>query len=157
MNAQTGSAGSSLIDKPQSQLSPSLAPASGRPRSAYLRDLALRREALAIRQQTGYGLIVGWVATLVFGFLYFCVPSRFDALWALLIAVGLLVLLFLLGYVVPRFSAVYEEIQGNLPLMSRLLLEVGKFLDANGFAAVVVALGGLALAIRLAMTPAARR
>jgi len=35
---------------------------------------------------------------------------------------GLLVLLFLLGYVVPKFSHVYEDIQGNLPLMSQLLL-----------------------------------
>jgi general secretion pathway protein F len=75
----------------------------------------------------------------------------------LLIVVGLLVLLFLLGYVVPRFSAVYEEIQGDLPLMSRLLLELGKFLDANGLAFAVALLGTVALGVRLAVTPAARR
>ena len=56
----------------------------------------------------------------------------------LLMGVGLLVLLFLLGYVVPKFSQVYEDIQGNLPLMSQLLLMLGKFLDANGFAVAVV-------------------
>ncbi len=75
----------------------------------------------------------------------------------LLMAVGSLVLLFLLGYVVPRFSAVYEEIQGNLPLMSRLLLELGRFLDANGLALAVVALGAALLCARLAVTPAVRR
>lgn len=47
---------------------------------------------------------------------------------ALLIAVGLLVILFLLGYVVPRFSQVYEDIGGNLPWTSRLLMEWGRFL-----------------------------
>jgi general secretion pathway protein F len=41
--------------------------------------------------------------------------------------------------------------------MSRLLLEVGKFLDANGLAVAVVALGAIALGVRLAMTPSARR
>jgi len=41
--------------------------------------------------------------------------------------------MFLLGYVVPKFSHVYEDIQGNLPLMSQWLLALGKFLGANGF------------------------
>jgi glycolate oxidase iron-sulfur subunit len=36
-------------------------------------------------------------------------------------AVGGLVMLFLLGYVVPKFSHIYEDIQGDLPLLSRLL------------------------------------
>jgi general secretion pathway protein F len=75
----------------------------------------------------------------------------------LLTVVGLLVLLFLLGYVVPRFSAVYEEIQGDLPLMSRLLLDLGKFLDANGLAFALVLAAAVALGVRLALTPAARR
>src|SRR5581483_6365672 len=75
----------------------------------------------------------------------------------LLIAVGTLVLLFLVGYVVPKFSAVYEEIQGNLPLMSQLLLKLGKFLDAHGLAVAVVGLGTVALAVRVAFTPGARR
>lgn len=43
----------------------------------------------------------------------------------LLIAAGLLVSLFLLGYVVPRFSAVYEGNLANLPLASRWLMEWG--------------------------------
>jgi general secretion pathway protein F len=46
---------------------------------------------------------------------------------ALLIIVGGLVSLFLMFYVVPRFSRVYEDIRGDVPLFSRLLLQWGKF------------------------------
>ena len=74
----------------------------------------------------------------------------------LLMGVGLLVLLFLLGYVVPKFSQVYEDIQGDLPLMSQLLLELGKFLGAHGLAAAVVGIGAAALAARFAFSRAAR-
>jgi len=45
---------------------------------------------------------------------------------ALLMGVGILVILFLLGYVVPRFSRVYEDIGGNLPWLSRLLMQWGQ-------------------------------
>jgi general secretion pathway protein F len=58
----------------------------------------------------------------------------------LLLAAGMLVMLFLLGYVVPKFSHVYEDIHGNLPLLSRLLLDVGRFIEANG---IMVAIGGV--------------
>lgn len=44
---------------------------------------------------------------------------------AILIGVGGLVILFLLGYVVPRFSTIYETVGGDLPLLSRLLLQWG--------------------------------
>lgn len=44
---------------------------------------------------------------------------------ALLIAVGGLVILFLMGYVVPRFSHIYEDMGGDLPFLSRLLLNWG--------------------------------
>jgi general secretion pathway protein F len=43
-----------------------------------------------------------------------------------LVAVGGMVTLFLLGYVVPRFSAVYEASGRDLPLLSSLLLAWGK-------------------------------
>src|SRR5262245_60806644 len=59
-----------------------------RSRLAYRERWGLRREAAAIRRQTAYGLIMGWILALVAGFLYFCVPSRLDWLWALLMAVG---------------------------------------------------------------------
>jgi general secretion pathway protein F len=60
----------------------------------------------------------------------------------LLIAVGGIVSLFLLLYVVPRFGHIYEERGGNLPLFSRLLLAWGQAVDRH--AAVV--LGFLAAA-----------
>jgi general secretion pathway protein F len=49
----------------------------------------------------------------------------------ILAAVGGLVMLFLMLFVVPRFSHIYEDIGGDLPLMSRLLMHWGYFLDAN--------------------------
>ncbi|MDD5297047.1 MAG: type II secretion system F family protein [Rhodocyclaceae bacterium] len=47
----------------------------------------------------------------------------------LLLAVGGLVLLFLMGYVVPRFSHIYEDMGSRLPFMSRLLLAWGNLLQ----------------------------
>lgn len=49
----------------------------------------------------------------------------------LLIGVGILVILFLLGYVVPRFSQVYEDLGDNLPWMSRLLMHWGQFFSQH--------------------------
>lgn len=51
---------------------------------------------------------------------------------ALLLGVGTLVVIFLMTYVVPRFSRIYEEFGSNLPFMSRLLMQWGGFLDAYG-------------------------
>jgi len=50
---------------------------------------------------------------------------------ALLLIVGGAVLLFLLGFVVPRFSQVYEEMGDKLPWLSQLLMLWGKFLQAH--------------------------
>ena len=75
----------------------------------------------------------------------------------LLIIAGTLVLLFLLGYVVPKFSLVYENLHGNLPLMSQLLLKVGKFVGTSGPAAILIGLGAIALVGRLVFTQGARR
>jgi general secretion pathway protein F len=61
----------------------------------------------------------------------------------LLMGAGGLVTLFLMAYVVPRFSRIYEDIGTNLPLMSQLLLRWGKLLQSHGLlvfgTAVVVA------------------
>lgn len=75
----------------------------------------------------------------------------------LLMAVGALVMLFLLGYVVPKFSHIYEDIQGDLPLMSRLLLEAGKFLEANGLVAGIAFVAACIAIARMAMLPEVRR
>ncbi|MDA8109285.1 MAG: type II secretion system F family protein [Betaproteobacteria bacterium] len=50
----------------------------------------------------------------------------------LLFGTGGLVSLFLLLYVVPRFSLVYEDIGVHLPLFSRLLLAWGEFVRGHG-------------------------
>jgi len=58
----------------------------------------------------------------------------------LLIIVGGLVVLFLLGYVVPKFSTIYESAGTDLPWMSQLLLSWGRLLQEHGgevFAAFV--------------------
>jgi general secretion pathway protein F len=62
---------------------------------------------------------------------------------ALLVAVSALVILFLMGYVVPRFSHIYEDMGGDLPFLSRLLLQWGKVVESYwpvliGLAAAVV-------------------
>lgn len=50
----------------------------------------------------------------------------------LLIVVGSLVLLFLLTFVLPRFSHIYEDQSANLSLLSRLFLNWGRLFEAYG-------------------------
>ncbi|HEV7611462.1 MAG TPA: type II secretion system F family protein [Steroidobacteraceae bacterium] len=61
---------------------------------------------------------------------------------AVLLAAGILVTLFLMGYVVPRFSSIYEQLGSDLPLASKLLLQWGQMLEAHTFA--VLAIGAAA-------------
>ena len=56
---------------------------------------------------------------------------------AVLLAVGALVVLFLVAYVVPRFSGIYEDIGGELPFASKMLMQWGRLLDAHGLAVLV--------------------
>ncbi|PCC98511.1 type II secretion system F family protein [Halopseudomonas pelagia] len=49
----------------------------------------------------------------------------------LLLAVGGLVMLFLLGYVVPRFSLVFDGMEGQLPWLSQVLLASGQWLNEH--------------------------
>jgi general secretion pathway protein F len=74
----------------------------------------------------------------------------------LLVGVGLLVTLFLLGYVVPRFSRIYEGLGTDLPVLSKLLLQWGQLLQAHGALVVVALVAGLALAAYAAARPQAR-
>lgn len=50
---------------------------------------------------------------------------------SILCGVGLLVSLFLLGYVVPSFSSVYQSSGRDIPLASQLLLQWGRFVADN--------------------------
>jgi general secretion pathway protein F len=55
----------------------------------------------------------------------------------LLMVAGTLVTLFLLVYVVPRFSRLYQDLGSDLPLLSRLLLQWGQSLQSHGGAIAV--------------------
>ncbi|NWF73109.1 MAG: type II secretion system F family protein, partial [Nitrospirae bacterium] len=50
-----------------------------------------------------------------------------------LLVVGGLVMLFLMMYVVPKFSRIYEDAGKDLPVLSQLLLEWGKVMEEHGF------------------------
>jgi general secretion pathway protein F len=63
----------------------------------------------------------------------------------LLIGVGGLVSLFLLVYVVPRFSHIYEERGVDLPIFSRILVVWGRMIEGNG-TLVLGLFAGLAVA-----------
>jgi general secretion pathway protein F len=64
-----------------------------------------------------------------------------------LMLVGGMVMLFLLGYVVPRFSSVYEGSRTTLPWMSQMLLKWGLLLQNNGLLLLVVSVAGIAAAV----------
>jgi general secretion pathway protein F len=68
-----------------------------------------------------------------------------------LLCVGALVTLFLLGYVVPRFSAIYAESGRELPWMSRLLMQWGRLTGQHG--AMLVAVLGILVAGAIVMGP----
>jgi general secretion pathway protein F len=58
----------------------------------------------------------------------------------LLMAVGGLVIMFLMGFVVPKFSKIYEDTGGNLPFLSQVLLAWGVFLESHG-KEILIAIG----------------
>ena len=73
----------------------------------------------------------------------------------LLLGVGGLVTIFLLTYVVPKFSRLFENIGGDVPLLSRFLIRWGVFMEGNalnmGIAALVI-LVALVYLVRLPET-----
>lgn len=74
---------------------------------------------------------------------------------ALLMVVGGLVILFLLGFVVPKFSRIYEDTGGNLPFLSQVLLAWGVLLEAHGkeiLAAIALCFTALFFALKQVST-----
>lgn len=65
---------------------------------------------------------------------------------ALLLLVGGAVTLFLLAFVVPKFAAIYTDLGREQPLSSRLLMEFGALLNAQGPLIACLALAVLACA-----------
>ena len=72
----------------------------------------------------------------------------------LLVGVGGLVVLFLLGYVVPKFSHIYEDVKGDLPWLSRVLLEWGQFVEAHALTMGVALLVAAVVAVGVVRSPA---
>lgn len=65
----------------------------------------------------------------------------------LLMVVGGLVVLFLLGYVVPKFSTIYESTGADLPWMSQLLLSWGQLLQTRGIEVLTIFLASIGLLV----------
>ena len=72
----------------------------------------------------------------------------------LLVGVGSLVVLFLLGYVVPNFSHIYEDVGSDLPFMSKLLMEWGHFVQNNAMLMAIAFVCLVAAVVTLARQPA---
>jgi general secretion pathway protein F len=66
-----------------------------------------------------------------------------------LLGVGGLVTLFLLAYVVPRFSSIYAESGRDLPFLSRLLLDWGQLMNAHGEVLVAIVVGLVVLLVAM--------
>ncbi len=75
---------------------------------------------------------------------------------AVLLAVGTLVLGFLMFYVVPRFARVYEDMSTALPFFSRLLLVFGNFVGQHALALGLGLILAIAAAAWALMRPALR-
>ena len=74
----------------------------------------------------------------------------------LLIGVGGLVTLFLMVYVVPRFSHIYADMGGQPPLLSELLMRWGQLIGEHGLVVSGIALAGIGLLSYAASRPAVR-
>ena len=59
----------------------------------------------------------------------------------LLMLVGGLVVIFLMTYVVPKFSVIYEGGSAQLPVLSQLLLQWGTLLKTHGLMVLLVVIG----------------
>ena len=74
----------------------------------------------------------------------------------LLMVAGTLVIAFLMGYVVPKFAKIFEDLGGEVPWMSRLLIQWGHFAQDYGLVLLVaigVAVVGLGIWIARPQTP----
>jgi general secretion pathway protein F len=76
---------------------------------------------------------------------------------AVLLAAGAVVVIFLVAYVIPRFSGIYEDMGGELPLASRLLMQWGRFLNAHGLAVLIGFVVATASVVYGALQPSFRK
>jgi general secretion pathway protein F len=75
----------------------------------------------------------------------------------ILLATGCVVVGFLLGYVVPRFSRIYADLgEEHIPAASRVLMHFGQFIDQNRLGVMTGAIAAIVLAVYCARQPAFR-
>ena len=70
--------------------------------------------------------------------------------------VGISAMIFMMVFVIPRFSAMFEELGGTLPLPTRILIGMSKGLLKYGWALAIGGFFGVAALRRLLKTPAGR-
>jgi general secretion pathway protein F len=75
----------------------------------------------------------------------------------LLIVVGGLVIAFLMGFVVPKFSSVYEGTGADLPWMSQMMLQWGTLISQHGETMLAILAGAIIALVVLFKTPAMRQ
>ncbi len=75
----------------------------------------------------------------------------------LLIVVGGLVIAFLMGFVVPKFSSVYEGTGADLPWMSLMMLRWGSLISQHGGTMLAILAGMIIGMVLLFKTPATRQ
>lgn len=74
----------------------------------------------------------------------------------LLIGVGFLVIGFLMTYVIPRFSRIYEDLGTNLPLTSRMMIGWSHFIGNYGGLIAIAGGALLGMAVWAVMQPSTR-
>jgi general secretion pathway protein F len=74
----------------------------------------------------------------------------------LLMGVGGLVVLFLMSYVVPKFSVIYEGSGANLPWLSQLLLQWGVMVQTHGQLVLVIVAGAVSGVVYVLTRPSLR-
>jgi len=75
---------------------------------------------------------------------------------AVVFVVGIVVALFLLIYLVPKFSRIYEDMNTDLPFLSRMLLKWGSFASDN-MSLVLLGIGGITALVVYAASNAGAR
>lgn len=75
----------------------------------------------------------------------------------LVTTVGALVVLFLMFYVVPRFSKIYAEIGSTIPFMSRMLMHWGFFIASHGWEVLSAVLAALLASVYAVKRPDAKQ
>ncbi|MDK2126449.1 type II secretion system F family protein [Parachitinimonas caeni] len=75
---------------------------------------------------------------------------------AMLLVAGGGVCMFLLGYLVPKFSRIYDGMHGELPFLSRMLLGFGGAIEKHRSLAIAMLIAGVGGLIMLLKQPASR-